>query len=445
MSAVLRVWWTFFTALPLQRLLAGIGAAWCGLLLLGQLVTPGGEGLWILGVVGLFVLVIFPSVFASAAVFRALSAPSANQLLPHFRARMLVGITLFMLAVLAPFALLFMNQPTGSGPTPLEIIGYVLAVSTAIFMWMFVLFGDWRWVWLFIAIPFVLAWVVSTGTTREMLAVIPSWAWPGAAVLAWIVFFAWYVRARRIRPLMYVPQAPAGAWARAELEGTLTRELALRALATGQPPGQKGRALVVRTAWLLAPTVIVVLGAFLFLPAPLWEFFSFTSFVWPFGTMMLLWGHATGIVHRSRLLWLRTPGSRDAVRREIEHALLRNLRGGLLLLFGAAALYVSPLVAAAPQQVLAGFALTACAGLFSTYLALASVPGRALHLVGFGLMMALQFALLGPFKSPLSIGIVTGAELVGALAFRALAMRRWRHVDWLQLRLLPTSNMFRRA
>ena len=444
MNAVLRVWWTFFTALPLQRLLLGLGAAWCGLLVLGELVSDG-EGLWILGVVGLFVLVLFPAVFASAAVFRALSAPHANQLLPHFRARMLVGITLFMVTVLAPFALLFLNERTGSGPMPLEIIGYVLAVSTAIFMWMFVMFGDWRWIWLSVAM-LIVAWVgLSSGATRGMLAAIPAWAWPGAAMLAWIVFFAWYVRTRRVRAVMFAPQPPAGAWARTELEGTLTRELALRALVTGRPPVQKGLALVVRTAWVAGNVVIMVLGAFLFLPAPLTQFFAFTSFVWPFGTMMLLWGHATGIVHRSRLLWLRTPGSRDGVRREVEHALLRNLRSGLLLLVGVAALYLSPVVAAVPQQVLAGFALAACAGLFSTYLAFASVPGRALHLIGFGLMMASQFALLGPFNSPLNVGIVTVVELAGALAFRALALRRWRRVDWLQLRPLPTSNMFRGA
>jgi hypothetical protein len=444
MNAVGRVWWTFFTALPLQRLLGGLGAVWCSLLVLGGLMT-GDEGLWILGIIGLFVLAIFPALFASAATFRALSAPRANQLLPHFRVRMLVGVTLFMAAVLAPFALLLMSERAGSGPTPLEIIGYVLAVSTAIFMWMFVLFGDWRWVWLFIVIPFVFAGGLSSAATREMLVAIPTWAWPGAAVLAWIVFFAWYVRTRRIRPVMFAPQAPAGAWARADLEGTLTRELALRALVTGQPPGQKGRALTLRTAWVVGNPVIVVLGAVLFLPAPLTQFFSFTSFLWPFSTMLLVWGYATGIVHRSRLLWLRIPGPRDAVRREVERALLRKLRGGLLLLIGVAALYASPLVPTAPQQVLAGYALAACAALFSTYLAFASIPGRALYLIAFGLMMALQFALLGPFKSPMNVAIVTGVELAGALAFRVLAMRRWRRVDWLQLRPLTTSNMLRGA
>jgi hypothetical protein len=59
-------------------------------------------------------------------------------------------------------------------------------------------------------------------------------------------------------------------------------------------------------------------------------------------------------------------------------------------------------------------------------------------------MMALQFALLRP-PSPswMGIGIVIAAELGAALAFRFLAIQRWRHVDWLRLRLLPHSNMFR--
>jgi len=148
MNAVLRVWWTLFTALPLQRLLGGMGAVWCGALVLGWLVT-GDKAFWIVGVIGLFVLAIFPAVFASAAVFRALSAPRANQLLPRFRARMLVAVTLFMVAVLAPLALWFVSGRTASNPPPaLELLGYVFAVSTVIFMWMFVLFGDWRWVWL---------------------------------------------------------------------------------------------------------------------------------------------------------------------------------------------------------------------------------------------------------------------------------------------------------
>lgn len=440
MNAVLRVWWTFFTALPLQRVLAWIGAVWCGSFVLGGLVA-GGDGLWVLGVVGLFVLVIFPSVFASAAVFRALSAPRANQLLPHFRARMLVGITLFMVAVLAPFALLLLNERTGGGPTPLEVIGYVLTVSTALFMWMFMMFGDWRWVWLWIVVPAVFGLIgLSSSSARELLSGIPAGAWPGAALLAWVAFVAWYVRARRIRPVMYVPQPPAGAWARTDLDGTVTRELALRTLVTGEPPRQGRRTLGygIGTNIGLAVITLVLLTSFA-------GFASFTSFVWPFGTMLLLWGKATSIVHRSRLLWLRMPGSREAVRGEVERALLRTARGGVLVIVGIAAVYAaSPLVDAHPQQLLAGFALATCAALFSTYLAFASIPGRALHLVSFGLMTALQLVLLlPPSPSLAAIGIVIAAELGGAILFRVLAVARWRHVDWVRLRPLPASNMFR--
>lgn len=440
MTAVLRVWWTLFTALPLQRVLAWIGAVWCGLLMLGALVT-GEVGFLILGVVGLLVLIVFPSVFASAAVFRALSAPRANRFLPHFCVRMLVGVALLMATVLAPFALSLLNGRTGSGPTPLELLGYVFVVSTAIFMWMFLLFGDWRWVWLWIVPPAVFGLIgLFAGGVRGLLAGIPAWVWPGAALFVWIVFAAWYVRTRRIRPVMYVPQVASGAWAHADLDGTVTREHALRTLVTGQPPRQERRAFVFAIAANIGVAVIllVLLTSFA-------GFASLTSFIWPFATMLMVWGKATSIVHRSRLLWLRMPGSREAVRREIERALLRNAGSVVLLIVAVAAVYATR-IEAEPQQLLAGFTLTTCAALFSTYLAFASVPGRALHLVSFGLMMALLFALLRPPSTSLTeVGIVIAAELGGAILFRALALRRWRRVDWLRLRPLPLTNMFRNA
>jgi hypothetical protein len=174
--------------------------------------------------------------------------------------------------------------------------------------------------------------------------------------------------------------------------------------------------------------------------------FPFTSFVWPFATMIILWSKATGIVHRSRLLWLRMPGARAAVRREIERALLRNLGGTLLLLLGVAALYASPLAAVPPREVLAGFALAACAGLFGTYAALAAIPGNVVHLVTFALLILAQFGLLAPPSIALTdVVIVTAIELIGAIAFRAFAIARWRRVDWLRLRPLPQAHMFRDA
>jgi len=436
MNAVLRVWWTFFTALPLQRWLGGTGAALCTLLAAGGFVS-GTYELWIFGLLVLFILAVFPTLFASPAVFRALSAPRASQLLPRFRARMLGAVALLVATLLAIFVLFFVTSAAAANRAlPLEPIGYAFAFATAMFLWMFVQFGDWRWVWLWLAAPAALGVLgLLAPESRALVAAVPAWAWPGAALLAWIGFAAWYVRARRIGPIRFNPQPRARAWASAELGGALPRDVALRMLVTARPPGREG--------WALA-LVGIVLGVNVAAMSVAAPFFSFTSSFWPFGTMLLLWGHATSIVHRSRLLWLRMPGPRDAVRREVERALLRNVRGAVLLIVAAAVIYASPLVGASPQQVLAGFLLSACAALFSTYLAFASIPGRALHLVGFGLMIALQFPLLAPpFTSPTNVTIVTVAELGGAIAFRMLALRRWRQIDWLRLRPLPQSNMFR--
>jgi hypothetical protein len=448
MNAVLRVWWTFFTALPLQRWLGGIGAVLCSLIVMGALVS-GEDGLWIFGLLVLFILAVFPTLFAGPAVLRALSAPRANQLLPHFRIRMLGAVALFVAALLAAFAFLFWNAPSpAGGRLQLQLLGYVFAFATAMFMWMFAQCGDARWVWLWIAMPLVLGIVrLSPSSGQALLAGTPAWTWPAAAVAAWIVFAAWYVRARRIGPVVFAPQARRGAWASADLERNLTRERALRTLVTAEPPGRKTQAFVLFAALALGAVVIMVLLT------PRGRLFPFTSFIWPFGAMLLLWGKATSIVHRSRLVWLRMPGPRDGVRREIERALLHNLRGAVLLLLGIAAIYASPLVGTAPTQVLAGLTAAACAALFSTYVAFASIPGRVLHLVSFALMMALQLALLGivpaieaskPASPSLTaVGIVAAVELGAAIALRALATQRWRHVDWLRLRPLPISSGWR--
>jgi hypothetical protein len=177
---------------------------------------------------------------------------------------------------------------------------------------------------------------------------------------------------------------------------------------------------------------------------PAARFLPLTSFVWPVAAMIGLWSKATSIVHRSRLLWLRIPGARLAVRREVERALLRNLAGAILLMAGVAALYGSPLVAAPPREVLAGFALAACAGLFGTYAALAAVPGNMVQLAAFAVLMLAQLGLLArPSPTLTGVVIVTAVELVGAVAFRGFAVARWKRVDWLRLRPLSPSNVLR--
>lgn len=434
MSAVLRVWWTFFTALRLQRWLGGVGLVLCALLTLAGFLA--GQPLWIAGLTVLFVLAVFPTLFASPAVFRALSASRANQLLPHFRARMLGAVALFVAALLATTLapLLLGVSASASRPIPPpQIAVFELAFATAMFFIMFLQFGDWRWMWLWIGGSLGFSALVAVPPTRSALAAIPASAWLGAVLVAWVVFGAWYLRARRFRPLVLVPQPSPGAWTRATLDGPLTRAEALHALITANPRG----------ATLARGTLVgLLIGAavVLFLVTRAARIVPFTTFVWAFALMIGCWAGATSVVHRSRLLWLRLPGPRETVRREVERALWRMFGRFVLAVLVLATLYASPLVAAAPLVVVSGFALAASAGLFGIYAAFAAVPGGALHYTGFAVLMALQLGLLArPAPSLTSVVIVTAVELAGALLFRALALRRWRHIDWTRVRPLPAS------
>ena len=78
--------------------------------------------------------------------------------------------------------------------------------------------------------------------------------------------------------------------------------------------------------------------------------------------------------------------------------------------------------------------------------ALAATKGNLLQLASFAVLMVAQLGLLARSAPPLAdVVIVTAIELVGAIAFRAIAVARWRRVDWVRLRPLPATNMFRNA
>ena len=100
MRAVLRVWWTFFTAVPLQRSF-GVGRrhrSSASPLVVGLLLR---EWFWLpLGYTAFVVFAAFPALFTAPALFRSLSAPRMFQLLPHLRLRMLIAVSLVLCALL---------------------------------------------------------------------------------------------------------------------------------------------------------------------------------------------------------------------------------------------------------------------------------------------------------------------------------------------------------
>jgi hypothetical protein len=167
--------------------------------------------------------------------------------------------------------------------------------------------------------------------------------------------------------------------------------------------------------------------------------FSLTSVFWPLALMLLFGEWSMAVVQQSRLLWLRIPGARDAVRRQVERQLWRHLTIGCAFLLVVSAVAASPLVGLGAVEIALGFALSAGAAIYASYVAMAAVPSAATYLWGFGSIAVVQFALLVfSAHSPTAVAVVAAIELAGAALLRAIGIRRWRTVDWLRLKPLPT-------
>jgi hypothetical protein len=450
MKAVLRVWWTFFTTVALQRVLCVVGGALLGLGIIHWLLS-GESASFGLGYVAFVALVGTPALFTTPAMLRWLSAPRMHQLLPHFRRRMLMAASLLLGALLAAVFVFVLAMIFGSArPTPFSmtvmVLSYPIAFLVALFLVLFLAFGNWRW---FLLLP--LAMLASNeDRLRAVLATPPAWLWAVLALGAWAVFAAWYLRVPQVRGVMLGPQPRSGV----DATRPVPRNIAIRVL-LGSTAGNTERQITPRNALL----VLAVLVAFMTLITNVLRSASLTSFLWPLMLMVMVGAPSVAVVRQSRLLWLRIPGARDAVRRAIEQVLWRSLAvvGGFLVV--VAAIAASPLVGQGAAEVALGFALLAGAAIYATYVALAAVPSRATYLWAYGSMGLLLFALnvlssLSPTAWSLetraiaavetagslkTVAIVTAIELAGAALLRILAVRRWRTLDWFRFKPLSSS------
>lgn len=436
MKAVIRVWWTFFSAFRVQRVLAIVGVLMCALFVAAGVVAR--QPFWMLGPLALFLFLLFPATFASAGIFRALSATRMHQLLPRFRVRMLWALGLLVLSVLVPFVVIGAAFGVGAfvvGSAELVRFALLLLVwpfvwLTAGFLLLFLWSGNFRWG---VAFPAVVLTLGALGETARTALASASLLWLAAAVLAWAVFAAWYLRVRTIGPVAFIPLRQIGASHRVESDGPQGRDAAIRALLAARPPPSIRDLLAV---------VGTALAAVIFLVAvtPATRMFAFTSFVWPFAFMGIVGALAARTVHRSRLLWLHVPGARQDVRRIVERSLWRTWAMTLPFLALVAALYASPLGGATAMELLGGVALAAAAAVYGAYVMFAAVPSVATQICGFGLMGAAYLALLWrAAPSPPVVVALTAAAIVGALLLRALALRRWESIDWLRVR--PIAGM----
>ena len=425
MKAVLRVWWTFFTAVRLQRVLGVIGGVLLALGVVGWLLS-GYSPLFGVGVIAFVVLVGAPALLSAPAIFRSLSAKRMHQLLPHFRLRMLLAVSLLLGAMFAAAFPFVLGTALYSGLS-LWATGYPFAFLVAVFLLLFLTFGDVRW-----SVVLILALLLFVVSVNEpaMFAVLPAWLWSATALGAWVIFAAWYLRVRQVRGIAPMPDTRPGV----DATRPVLRTVAIRVLLAPNTPRAADQISLHNAPFLLLTLVFVFLIAF-----------SLPSSVAPLMWMALSAQPSVTIVQQSRLLWLRIPGARDAVRGQVERTLWRHVATGCGWLVVAAAIAASPLVGHGAAEIALGFALVAGASIYAAYVALAAVPGIATYLWGFGSMALLQIGLIvfaGVFPEVFSPYALTAAaavavvELAGAALLRALAVRRWRTVDWLRFKPL---------
>jgi hypothetical protein len=249
-----------------------------------------------------------------------------------------------------------------------------------------------------------------------------------ATLLAWVVFAAWYLRVQRVGPWSFA--APSGAWWEARMDRPPTREAAVLTLVTGrvQPPFVRQLLAAVAVAAVVGLLLLLLPGSAKLLPRA-------TSFPWPFIFMVIIGMRTATMVHQSGSLWLRIEGRRDEILRQIERIAWRYW---LVTFAGVAviALLVPALRGASFRELAFGLAVCASAVLYGGYVSLAA-PRGWMHLAPFGLMTIAQIALIARGDPALtSVAIIVAAQLVGAAFLRAVAVRRWRRIDWMQLQPL---------
>lgn len=462
MTAVLKTWWTFFTVLPVQRVLAYIGIAGFALgvgFTLPRALEGQPAGVAALAIATLGVFVLFPAIFIAGPLFRLISAPRPHRFLPHFRVRMLAALLLFVGGVtvvistaiwlaapaerwsidsglIMPFVfvgLIVLGTFAGSG-SPLGALAVIL--STVVLM----------------------NWAAGGGTARLEARGIDLTPWFAiASGLAWLVFSVWYLRARRIRTInmdsfsidrMFdSPAESAALRAPVRLRTDITRDDAARIWTEGTP--QKPIARQVSGVLLAAIVVLLIVR---YISAGARQPHELPLFGAVAGAMFspLLFLIVNRLARRSRYLWLRVPASRVELLRVVERIAAKQcvLLGLLVVSVAVGAPFVIPDMSFA--QGLAVLVITLSGGAYAFCAGLALVtekqlPGIAALLVLIGSQcIAGAVILIEPFGAGWFVGVIA-FHVLAALLLRMLAIRNWRRIDWLKFKPIRIASQASRS
>jgi hypothetical protein len=445
MNGVLRTALAYFSMLPFQRWLNGVGFL---LLAFGAIqfssddIRSGGTG-FAFTLTGVIALSLMPA-FGGGIALRFASTPTLLHLMPHGRVRAMLGsmlaITLIAALVTLPFLGMewFMASP-GRSVDP----HYSPPLEAFLVSWPLVAVG---WILIFAVSRSLLVWavmglmpmaVMSAG--QAIGSALPDAHWMFVAGLAsWAAFAIWYLRTDTvIRPAF--PLMSGGSDTSTPPLGRLLSQVGATSGPASRPQGllqylfgcASPLFFVLNGAWIAAVFIVVQLftmGSLFQRTDPLLTMMPYIAF--------LNAGLGFNAARRARFLWLRTDLDRKGLFSLVERL---GLRYSMMGWFTACALLMVSALIDRPElttTLLLYFALqaTAAMGVFYGCLALTeswSVRDVALCIVLAVLMIA-QMLIAQPRRDP-SIEVVTWALVAAAailVALRAYAGLRWRALDW---------------
>ena len=422
----LRVMLLMFSAMSVQKWLLRISAA---LIVIGYLLPLVVERFLVS--MGL-ALPLVPLLFAGGLLLRYFIAPRTMRLIPHVREQVLGGIVLTVAAIAT--AVMLASWTFGLPPDRLWIMWLWVAAPTSVLLLIqFVLVtslpGSIVW---FVTIS-AIAQSLQSATVRAFVGTIAQneWSLAGIIVGSWSALAFWLLRVRAFKSPTEI--APCGNRA---LKVSASHAAAIRAFLFGNPSfryqfaGGFVATLIVGAVWTMVAVTQQTLHSATDAMA------KFTGPALGVGAFAGIGGFL--VARRSKSLWLRGGVDRAGAFRICETQAWS--------FFGATVLSVLVLVAivcAANPEIarsyLVLFLFHLCAGVCLMYLGLMHVRGwRVLDAL---CAIALSIAWLATFptvtllmKRPWLIPIVIAAMAGVTIAFRLIALHRWRRIDWLVCR-----------
>jgi len=420
MKGAVRIAILFFTVLKIQRALLWIG---CATILIAYLLpAPGKIAVIVVGCMA----PLLPAALFSGALLRSIVVPRGMQLIPHSRAQVLGAMALVVGAIATVAALI--GWSFGA-----PLVDFWLLIATLASLALLTQFP------LSASVPgMVIWWVVLSGFSqgvrdpdaRAAIAAIAHSSASLTAILAieWAVFGIWFMRVRTFKS----PSGPQFHRKRI-LKVDASHATAIRTFLVGNPSvfnlfsGGLVAVLVIAVTWTLMRQLLGSHGSFASSAASGMAAAQSLGIYTGIGGLL--------VVHRARFLWLH--GSLD------RQGLFRLCERQAWYFYGATAVSVIALLtvmALVDPTHVAKHVVMMCfhlgVGACVLYLGLMHVRGwRALDVFfGIGLLAAwggTNAFLVGAPRSPAIWALVFAATATVAIAFRLIALHRWRNIDWL--------------